>query len=85
MLDRARSYAAKGIDQPCAAGTILGENKLELSDDALTSVTNSMVSSGLGKSPSSAPIDGGSSYVFFLKTLTCPTPSCGVSGFSLHR
>jgi len=57
MLDRARSYAAQGIDQPCAAGTILGENKFGLSDDALTSVTNSMVSSGLGTCLSSSPID----------------------------
>lgn len=48
MLDRARSYAAQGIDKPCAAGTILGENNHGLSDVALTSVTNSMVSSGLG-------------------------------------
>ena len=47
MLDRARSYAEQGIDKPCAAGTILGENNHGLSDVALTSVTNSMVSSGL--------------------------------------
>ena len=59
MLNRARSYAADGIDRPCAAGNILGENKLGLSDDALTSVVNSMVSSGLGKCPSSSLIDGG--------------------------
>ena len=69
MLDRARSYAAVGINQPCAARTILSENKLVgLSDDALSSVINSMVSSGLGKCPSNSPIDGGSSCDF-----SCPS------------
>ena len=60
MLERVRSHDAEGVDRPCVARTILGENlnKAGLSDEGLMSVINSMISSGLGKFRSSSSVDG---------------------------
>lgn len=47
LLDRSRRLYDEGTAQPCAAVSIIKENKQEMSEESLTSVANSMVSSGL--------------------------------------
>ncbi|KAF9460352.1 cytochrome P450 [Collybia nuda] len=47
LLDKCRQRFAAGTAEPCAAVTIMKDHKTELTDEALTSVSNSMVSSGL--------------------------------------
>ncbi|RDB27732.1 3-hydroxyphenylacetate 6-hydroxylase [Hypsizygus marmoreus] len=47
LLNRCKREYEEGTAQPCAAVSVLRENKQNLSDESLTSVSNSMVSSGL--------------------------------------
>ncbi|GLB41407.1 hypothetical protein LshimejAT787_1000070 [Lyophyllum shimeji] len=47
LLDKCRRAFEDGSTEPCAVVTILKESRQDIPDDALTSVANSMVSSGL--------------------------------------
>ncbi|KAH0583293.1 hypothetical protein H2248_011167 [Termitomyces sp. 'cryptogamus'] len=47
LLDRIRVLHREGTAEPCAVATILNESREEIPEDSLTSVANSMVSSGL--------------------------------------
>ncbi|KAF5378870.1 hypothetical protein D9615_006929 [Tricholomella constricta] len=47
LLDRIRRLTEEGTAPPCAVASILRESREDIPDDSLTSVANSMVSSGL--------------------------------------
>ncbi|KAG6814754.1 hypothetical protein H0H93_012362 [Arthromyces matolae] len=47
LLDRIRLLHHEGTADPCAVATILQESREDIPEDSLTSVANSMVSSGL--------------------------------------
>ncbi|TFK39629.1 cytochrome P450 [Crucibulum laeve] len=47
MLNKCRQQFADGTSKPCGAVTMMNNFKKELTDESLTSVSNSMVSSGL--------------------------------------